>query len=99
MQKSVAVKNNSRGISKVFANKWMQRVAFVVAGGAVFAGGLSLGNIVGATEAEPIVIEQAQMPVVDNDFCAQAAATCAPYLAQLSGEESAATISPANYIA
>lgn len=59
---------------------WAKRIAIGVMGAAVFAGGLSIGNLVGATETEPIILEPAQMPLVDNDFCLEAPVTCAPFL-------------------
>jgi len=80
---------------------WQQRVAFVGAGAAVFIGGLGIGNLVNATESEPIILEPAQMPMVHNDFCEIAAATCAQFrlLETDDDQEPVTQFAPANYTA
>jgi len=77
-----------------------QKIAFGFAGAAVFVGGLGVGNLVNATETEPVVLEPAQMPTVDNGFCEIAAATCALFLPDdADGEQPTIEFSPAAYTA
>lgn len=75
---------------------WRARIGFVLAGVAVFAGGLSIGNLVSATETEPIIMEPAQLPQVHNDFCDVAPVTCAPFMQPEDAIPVVAVTSPAS---